>query len=204
MPAIVYDLAIVEDRGSYYQVLGLTKNTFDVVANGEEKHLKLSSIAADIIRDELSKGNSVRLPKVLQFGEVLPGELQIIKAQDDPLQAHKNAAIYKLKQLVTFELGKISSFDLYRYNVLHDELAAEGYFITSKNREQKYIEIIESGDINLISSLEKYLESRDTLDRAVSAHERLDSIIKTVQSQSQTSEVDRLLNEFLTTFYANE
>lgn len=204
MPALVYDLAIVEDRGSYYQVLGLTKNTFDAVANGEEKHLKLSALTADIIRDELSKGNLVRLPKVLQFGEVLPGELQIIKSQDDPLQAHKNAAIYKLKQLVTFELGKISSFDLYRYNVLHDELAAEGYFITSKNREQKYIEIIETGDVDLISSLEKYLEARDNLDRAVSAHQRIDSIIKTVQSQTDVTEVDRITNEFLTVFYSNE
>jgi hypothetical protein len=204
MPALVYDLAIVEDRGSYYQVLGLTKNTFDAVANGEEKHLKLSSMAADMIRDEFSKGNLVRLPKVLQFGEVLPGELQIIKPQDDPLQAHKNASIYKLKQLVTFELGKISSFDLYRYNVLHDELAAEGYFITSKNREQKYIEIIEAGDVDLISSLEKYLEARDNLDRAVSAHQRIDSVIKLVQSQTTNEEVDRITNEFLTVFYSNE
>ena len=204
MPAIVYDLAIVEDRGSYYQILGLTKNTFDAVANGESKHLKLSSMAADIIRDEFSKGNVLRLPKELKYGEVLPGELQIISSQDDPLQAHKNAAIYKLKQLVTFELGKISSFDLYRYNVLHDELAAEGYFISSKNREQKYIEIIEAGDVDLISCLEKYLEARDNLDRATSAHHRIDSAIKTVQTQTDVAGVDRVLNEFLTVFYANE
>lgn len=203
MPSIVYDLALVEDRGSYYQVLGTTKNTFDVVANSEEKYLKLSSIAADMLHEALAKGGNVRLPKSLQSNEVLPGELEIIIPTDSEIDAVRNNAMYKAKQLVTFELGKISSFTLYKYNILHDELAAEGYFITNKNREQKYIEIIETGDADLISSLEKYLEARDTIDRAIGVYDKLNAYMANLNNLSTVDEIATAQSAFLSNFYQN-
>jgi hypothetical protein len=203
MPAIVYDLAIVEDRGSYYQVLGTTKNTFDVVANSADKHLKLTSITADLIHQQLAQGNQVRIPKSLQSNEVLPGELQIISVTDSEIDAARNNAAYKARQMVTYELGKISSFTLYRYNILHDELAADGYFITNKNREQKYIEIIETGNVELISLLEKYLEARDTIDQALSVHDRLDSYLANLNSLTTVDDIKAAETAFLTAFYQN-
>lgn len=50
---------------------------------------------------------------------------------------------------------------LSEYLYISIELASKGYFITDTNREEKYIEILNSGDANLLDLLEKYLSVYD-------------------------------------------
>jgi hypothetical protein len=50
---------------------------------------------------------------------------------------------------------------LSEYIYITIELASKGYFITDTNREEKYIEILNSGDANLLDLLEKYLSIYD-------------------------------------------
>lgn len=200
----IYDLAVVDDRGTYYQVLGLTANTFDLLADSGEKYIKLSSMAKELIEQKINEGHTVRLPKAMQSTEVLPGEVEVIESSVDEVGAAKQAAIFKSRTLVNSELAKISTFKLYQYNILHDELAAEGYFITNKNREEKYIEIIETGDADLIASLEAYLEARDEIDAAKSAYDRIITHEQDINNKTTVDEIVAASDQFIADFFATE
>ena len=201
---LIYDLALVEDRGAYYQVFGLTKNTFDNLADREEKYLKLSSSAYKMIKQAIAAGDIVRLPKTLMVDEVLPGEVSIISSTASPVEAARTASLVKVRSLVTPELTKISGYTMYSFTVLNNDLISEGYVITNKNREAKYIEIIETGNADLIAKLEQYLEARDAIDYAYNLKARLDAYVKQVDQLASIEEIAAAEEQFLTAFYAND
>ena len=62
------------------------------------------------------------------------------------------------EDLLTFKL-----LDFVSFLVLNNKFSSKGYFITDDNREENYIKIIETGDIELINDLEKYINLRDSL-----------------------------------------
>jgi hypothetical protein len=155
MSGIIYDLAIVEDRGPYWFVTNLTQNTLDNLADREEKVVKLSYMSHQLMKEAIQAGKRVHIQKsAMRTNEVLPGEFEIIDlAESDPLEEAKGSSIIKIRMLVTPELSKISGFAMYGFIILNNDLANAGYFITNENREEKYLEILETGDEKLISKL---------------------------------------------------
>lgn len=57
-------------------------------------------------------------------------------------------------------------------------LNAEGFFITDKNKEEKYLEILETGDEDLIDTLEKFLISKDKLSAVKTARTEFEEVIE--------------------------
>lgn len=203
MTAYIYDLAIVEDRGSYYQVLGLQQNTYETLLNNTEKYVKLSSSAYQEVDAAIKAGKSVRLPKSTIGTEYLPGEVNAIDPGLDDVGAAKEAAKLKIRSLVNHYLAKMSGFIFYEFISLNNELVDAGFVITKANREEKYIEIIETGDVNLISNLERYLSAKDEIEKGLSIKYRLDAFVTEVDTKTTVEEVNAVKTQFLTDFYAN-
>lgn len=201
--SFVYELAIVDDRGSYWQVTNVTKNTLDSLANREEKMLKLSYVSYQKIKEALNNSQIVRIPKTLTVDEVLPFELEIIdQDKEDPLKSHRNAAVTKIRMLVTPELSKISGLTLYGFNVLNNDMINAGYAITNENREEKYLEILETGDEALITKLEEYLNYKDEIER-VAALERKFSKVQQEINNANEEDIEEIVTLFLDDFYKN-
>ena len=62
---MVFELAIVEDRGTYYLVTGTTKSSFDNLANREDKVLKLSYNSYQKCSEGLADNKTVTINKIL-------------------------------------------------------------------------------------------------------------------------------------------
>jgi hypothetical protein len=81
----------------------------------------------------------------------------------DSLEAYKSRyrtiGKHLLKQYCDFTL----QFDFFEFSILNNKLIDAGYIITDINREEKYLEIINTGDSVLISNLETYLEVKDRI-----------------------------------------
>ncbi len=198
---LIYDVATVIDCGTYWKVTNVSKSNMDALSNPNENKLKLSSIAYDLIRNLLEQGKEVKIKKPLFTNEVLPGEIFIDEVED--LQLQKNSSIIKIRMLVTPELSKISGFSLYGFMMLNNDLSSKGYFITDENREEKYLEILETNDESLIQKLEDYLNYRDEIDKLASL-ERLFSKFKNEINDSSTIEDVKKIEElFLEKFYNN-
>ena len=202
--SIIYDLATVQDRGSHWFVTNVTQNTLDNQADKDEKILRLSYMSHQLIKPALAEGKKVHVHKTLQTGEVLPGEFDIIDLKEsDPIQESRDASTIKIRMLVTPDLAKISGFALYGFIVLNNDLAANGYFITNENREEKYLEILETGDEKLIAKLEDYLNYKDEIESVASLERKFQAFRAEIKEAVSVEAIKEIEERFLERFYSN-
>lgn len=201
---IIYDLAIVQDRGTHWVVTNVTKNTLDNRADREESYLKLNSATFEIIKTAITSNKLVKVNKTLVADEVMPWEVEVVDlGETDPLQESRNAAITKVRMLVTPEMSKASGLALYGFIILNNDLAANGYFITNENREEKYLEILETGDEKLIAKLEDYLNYKDEIEAVAQLERKFGAFKNEVRTASTPDEVKKIEERFLERFYSN-
>jgi len=198
---LIYDLAIVEDMGRYWEVTGVTKNNFDVMSDGQNKHLKLSSMAYEKIKQALTQGQKCRVGKPLPTNEVLPDDVQIITNDTSDIQFSREAAFVRAKMHVTPEMAKHSGYELYNFMCKNNELASKGYFITDNNREDQYIKIIETADDNLINLLESYLESKDKIQRGFHISAKLDEFNQNLNRAETEEEITKLEEDLIANIF---
>lgn len=205
MSTLIYELAVVEDRGTHWQVTNVTKNTLESLANRHEKLLKLSYVAYKMMVDAINEGKTVTVQKNLMTDEVLPHEMQILAPNEtkDELQATKDATMVRARMLLVPEVSKISSLVIYRFTVLNNELASKGFFITESNREEQYLAILETGNEELVDKLEQYLNYRDDLDKVSFFERRFSALRKAVLNARTVEEVAELEKNFVADFYAH-
>lgn len=70
----------------------------------------------------------------------------------------------------------VDMVDYISYIEANNTLSSQGFFITDKNREEKYLEILETGDDSLIDALEEFLNVKDSLSILKSAKKTYDDI----------------------------
>jgi hypothetical protein len=82
----------------------------------------------------------------------------------DMLSDLKNTAIIEYKK---FYLDRVIDSEFYitfiEFTLLNNRLASNGFFITKENREESYLDILNTGNMELIDSLEKYLNILDKI-----------------------------------------
>jgi hypothetical protein len=200
---MIFDLAIVEDSGTFWTVTGVIKNTMDQLVERHERPLRLSFMSQKIIRDALQDGKLVHITKKMQYDEVLPVDIEVIDVAQttDPLAAAKQAAISSVRVHVIPEISKIAGLTLYSFIVLNNDLASAGYFITDKNREEMYINVLETGDETLIQKLEDYLNARDEIDRVAFIERRFNTFRRDITNATTVEEVDTTRDQFMAFLY---
>lgn len=199
---MIYDMAIVEDRGSYWNVVNVDKNTAEGFVDSTEKRINLSFSSYTLIKQALLEGKQVRINKTLLTNEVLPQEFRVIDTDIENILADaQNAALVKVRMLVTPQIAQIAGLTMYGFIVLNNDLIDAGYAFTNNNREEKYLEIIETGNEALITKLEDYLKYRDEIDRVAALERKFSAYKQNVQTASTVEEVKKLEEDFLTDFY---
>ena len=97
--------------------------------------------------------------------------------------------------LLIFEL-----LDLITFMLLNNKLADKGFFITEENKEEKYIEIIETCDESLIEDLEKYIFLLDKIKIIQNKKNEYDNIIESLKYLSNYDDqesVNSIIEEYL-------
>lgn len=197
----MYDVAAVEDRGSYWYVTNVYPHTLDTIER-PEKLLNLSAVSAALIKEAMTKGLEIRVTKPLTHVEVMPHEIKIIQADENDTKYARESAFKKARMVVTPDLASISGFTFYNFMCLNNELSDKGFFITAENREQKYLEILETGDESLIQKLEDYLNMRDEIDRVSALNQKFNHFRKLVNEEECTEKIEELTNKFLEEYYS--
>lgn len=198
---LIYNLAMVDDRGSYWNINGVTKNSFESI-DQEAKYLKLSHVAYKMIDEALLKGDIVRVTKPLQVDEVLPGEVQVLKVDPSDINSVRDSEIKRVRMLITPELASVAGLTFYRFTCLNNELSDKGFFITDDNREEKYLAMLETGDQKLIDKLEEYLNYKDEIHRVANLHEKFTIFFKDIKGLAEKEKIIELSNNFMEDYYS--
>ena len=199
---IEYEIALVEDRGSYWEVTNVAKNGL-ITEDKKEKYLKLSYLSYKKIQRALMDCCRVKITKPLRFGEVLPDEVEVLEIDFNEIDHVRAAAIKRARMIITPELASVSALAMYGFICLNNELADRGFFITDGNREAHYLKILETGDEELISKLEDYLNYRDEISRVSALNVRFDKFRMEIRNETDASVITEAVDGFLETFYAN-
>lgn len=211
----------VADRGDKYEVISINTNEI-AYAGMRDDILEVPSWEVyETVARNLNEGKKVYIPKLLdQFLDVS----DLVIEELDPLDTAKQTAIIKARDLIyTARINKLAIAKFYRFFILSHYFADKGIFITEENRENKYLEIINSAaqledpDASeaMIANLEEYINLLDSLSEIKNILKDLDAFIESVnevtvismeeleaRANLQGSQVDPLTtkmeNEFVT------
>jgi len=190
--SIKYNVANVKDLGSYYRARSVAKSDMSYIEPGRQ-YLKLSALCAEKIKTELEKGSEVLIPKDLER-EVLP--MDLVLNETDPLTIAKGVALARMGSKIDGHLASTSAVEFYVFFTIHAKLMDAGYIITDENREEKYLEIINSGSDETISALEEYLEARDRINIVAWAYKQLKRAQEAMEDVKNEEEVKRIETSF--------
>lgn len=198
---MIYEVAKVEDKGSYWFITGVTESSF-LSDDQIGKYLRLSSVSTKLIKDALLNGEEVRVYKPLTADEVLPREVKILKVAEDDIEAFKQNQLKRVRMVFNSNLATYSGLTYFNFLGLNNELADMGYLITDENRESKYLALLESGNEMNISKLEDYLNSRDEISRVSSLYKKYEEFCKKIKAETDMSAIEKMANNFIDDFYS--
>jgi predicted transcriptional regulator len=107
---------------------------------------------------------------------------------DEP---NKYRVVEKLKDYYRSRVNQESLIDYALYIDINNELASKGFFITDENREEKYLEILETGDDKLIDALEEFLILKDELSILKTARKIFTEILQKLK-EADENDIDYL------------
>jgi hypothetical protein len=106
----------------------------------------------------------------------------------------------KVRGILGDDLLTFALLDFVTFMQLNNAFAAKGIFITEKNKEEKYIEIIETGDENLIQDLEQYIMLLDNIkliQKKKDEYSEVISNLKHTQNYDDVQAVNAIVESYL-------
>jgi hypothetical protein len=194
-------LVEVQDNGNNWKVLKAF--TWENVALAEGG--TYIEIKKDIVWEEMAKqlkaGNPVFLPKGLTRDYTLSDIiLPLVGRAADPLAVPKQAAKIKGWETMINRLSYDTIIHSYVFMIENMRMLEKGYFIHDDNREEQYLEIINTGDGDLISLLESYLEAKDDIIWADRYHRRHKDFLAEIDEAKNLDEIKQAVDVYVSTF----
>jgi hypothetical protein len=146
---------------------------------------------------ELLKSSVVRYNSN-HVGELKIEDLKIEKI--DPFSIKKMLTIQRGMLLINQRINILSLFGFANFIILNNYMLDAGYFITNENREQKYLEIINTTDKKLIKKLEEYLEALDVVSQDLYWYSHYREFRDAVDSASSEEQLTMAINTFNSLF----
>jgi predicted DNA binding CopG/RHH family protein len=161
----------------------LKKNVFKP-GKDEEENREIG----EFLRDELEKMSRMTLNK-------LEDEFSIddIKIESDDLERMKRKATFIANR---YTPTNFSAITMYNFIMSFNRLADKGFFITNENREEKYLEVINSEDEKLLDDLEIYLEAMEELEIFRMHYMKLKELKKMLGNAKNAEDVNEALDYF--------
>ncbi len=189
-------IAGIADLGNKYKVVSTLKGDESLLFEfGGTRMYEIPSVQCfNAIEDALAKKKDVFIPK--NITNPLTEKELIIEEATDLVKASKLAAAIQTKQFVSNRLGGLCMFDFFDFTILNNQLIAAGHVITTINREEVYLEVINSGDDKLINILEKYLEKLDKISEYEAIYRQWEVFATDLDSIKTESEVKTRVDAF--------
>lgn len=166
-----------------------------------QKFVHVGSDTALRIRDSLIGGADVIVSedKVNEYFNEPTNRLQYedftISIPDD-LENQKRVQLKKYRSYLQYSTASQNVVDFYGFFTSFAKLVSSGYVITDENREEKYLEIINTGDEELIDALENYVECKDKIQESYNLYNTIITAIREVENAGTQEELDEAIANY--------
>lgn len=133
--------------------------------------------------------SDVDCEKLLDVEDLSVDDAKLEASNEEKLDAFKEKTCRMMNEMISNQL-MISNFELFHFFKLNHALAAKGYLITDENREEKYLEVINSGDAETLQVLSEYLDCLDEFNAIDSVYAKFKEYKEKVKSATNEKEIE--------------
>lgn len=190
-------LFVIHNSGSFIKITEtrIESNEFPV---DPTKFLQVEDLILFKKVEPLISKNEIKYSSDLK-GQLTFGDLIITPI--DNLDSVKVTALTKARQELLSRLDVTVMFQFFEFTMAEHELHERGYIITDNNREDEYLKVVNTGDIELIGILEKYLNAKDKLVQHYAWYQRYTETETKIKESISEEQVMTALNEYLELFF---
>ena len=187
MPSIFN--AQLSELGEVYQVTNIILTEAKYVLP-TAKYIALPNQVAIILKHQLNSGKYITIKKELADNpksKDIPLE-NFKLAEPVELEMKKSAARAKVHQRISAYTALLSAFDILEFFMITGKLQAMGFNVMDNSKKEEiYLSIIETGNEDLITDLERFLEIKDIFDKMMIKYRGLKQYFREI-SECDTEE----------------
>lgn|SRR5574344_2796272 len=132
---------------------------------------------------------------VLQSSDIKLEQTYVPPSEQEKLSKYKTYIVRVMSDSIADKIS-ISNFALYNFFKLNHYLESKGYFITDENREEKYLEVINSGDTEVLEKLSEYLDSLDEFNAIDEIYKTFKEYKNRIEASVNPDELKAIYDEF--------
>ena len=108
----------------------------------------------------------------------------------------KSSALGEARNLLGQRMDFEFTFDFFEMLLANNQLQAEGHVITNENREEKYLEIVNSGNDALLDILRMFLDTYDRIGVHLAYYSQYKVLKKSLETAASVEDVNAALEEY--------
>ena len=184
---------IVPYTENKYKIIGILFKDH-IHLNPGKKYVYLDAELGLKIRNMIATGIDVIITEdTLDSRQITMDDLEIIEYNNIDLE--KNKLNKQIQSMITYYTATISALDFYTFFTTNAYLSSKGYNIIDENREEIYLQIIESDNQELLSMLEEYIEAKENIDSVAVIYKKLKKHLRNLNSIQTKEELESFKND---------
>jgi len=185
----------LKDPSSSNEILGILPYDARYIMEGN-KYIPIPARIAELIIDPLRQGNIVSISDKLKenkTGEVSIEDFSVqVPTMLDQLKSKEITKAYDRFGVTVSRTSIVKHYLFFSTAIL---LAENGFLITNDNREEKYLQIINTGNEFLLKTLEDYLEARDNLSELALSYREFQDYVSKLKAVETIDELEQAKKE---------
>lgn len=190
MPSIFN--AQLSEYGAFYVVNNIILSEAKYVLP-TAKYVALPNQVALVLKQQLNQGMLITIEKDLidnPFSRDIPLENFKIETPKE-LNKMKSAAKAKVHSRISAYTALLSAYDMFEFFMISGKLQSMGFNIFDEsNKEEIYLQIISTGNEDLITDLERYLEIKDIFDNMMKKYRGLKRYFREIDECDTEEELE--------------
>ncbi len=115
-------------------------------------------------------------------------------SEPDTLDLKKSHTKSKVHQRISTYTSLLTAFDIFEFFMITGKLQAMGFNVMDdSNKEETYLAIIETGNEDLITDLERFLEIKDIFDNMMKKYRGLKQYFREIDECDSEEELDEVV-----------
>ena len=193
----IYHVAIFEKvSDELNQIINIETSVIRDLIGLKNNSIGVNNITAQIVETMFNQGKQVYYKSNCKSIELMPYD---IFSGDDvtDLNILRNQKLSDAKYCISHHQALVTGLMMFDFICINNELIDKGYIITDYNREDKYIEILEAEDDELVEKLERYLNARDNITRASFLENKYQKFYIDIKQSQTEEEILKVSSEFM-------
>ena len=188
--------AQLSEYGDHYKVVNVILSEVKYILPNA-KYVALPNQVALELKNKLNNGMVISIDKELidspKSKDIPLSDFKI--EEPNTLDLKKSAAKARVKQRVSSYMAMLTGFDVLEFFMILGKFNSMNFPVMDESqKEEVFLNIINTGDEDLITDLERFLEIKDTFDKMMKKHRSIKQYFREIDECDTEEELEEVIN----------